>query len=323
MPIRDEEDFVGESLRRVLEQDYPDLEVLVVDGGSEDSSREVVKSFGARRDNLFLLENPRRTAPAALNVGLARARGQVVIRVDGHCVIPRDYVRRCVAHLSDGQADGVGGPIDTVGKTRTARAIALAMRSRFGVGGSAFRTARGDAWVDTVPFPAYPRRAIERAGPFDEELVRNQDDEYNYRLRALGGRIRLAEDLRSVYYSRATLAGLARQYFQYGYWKVRVLQKHPASMMPRQFAPPLLAGFFAAALAAATFSELARIVLGAAASFYGLCCLAAALAATRDADRGLAPIVAAAFAALHLSYGFGFLAGLARFAGRWRKRKTA
>jgi glycosyltransferase involved in cell wall biosynthesis len=291
-----------------------------VDGGSEDRSREVVRILGAGRDNLFLLENPRRTAPAALNVGLSRARGQVVIRVDGHCAIPPGYVRRCVAHLSDGEADGVGGPIDTVGRTRTARAIALAMRSRFGVGDCAFRTARGDAWVDSVPFPAYPRRAIERAGRFDEELVRNQDDEYNYRLRALGGRIRLAEDLRSVYYSRATLAGLARQYFQYGYWKVRVLQKHPSQMMPRQFAPPLLAAFLGAALLALPFSSLSRVLLAAVLAAYAAAGVLASVRSAKGEDRGLRPLVCAAFATLHLAYGSGFLAGLVRFAGRWRFR---
>ena len=160
------------------------------------------------------------------------------MRVDGHCEIASDYVRRCVEHLRRGEADGVGGSIETIGATPPSRAIALAMSSRFGVGNSAFRTERAATHlVDTVPFPAYTREMMRRAGPFDEELVRNQDDEFNFRIRELGGRILMAADVRSRYESRGSLRSLARQYFQYGYWKVRVMQKHPRQMSARHFVP--------------------------------------------------------------------------------------
>src|SRR5439155_7654973 len=129
----------------------------------------------------------------------------------------------CVSHLVDDELEAVGGPAETIGESYIARVIAAAMSSRFGVGGSAFRVHESTTqFTDTVAFPAYTRAAIDRAGPFDEELVRNQDDEYNYRLRKLGVKILLASDVRSRYYSRATLQRLASQYFQYGFWKVRV-----------------------------------------------------------------------------------------------------
>jgi hypothetical protein len=216
----------------------------------------------------------------------------------------------------------VGGRVETVGQTPAARAVALAMSSPFGVGDSSFRVLgyrAASRFADTVPFPAYPRRVLERAGPYDEELVRNQDDEYNYRLRKLGARLLLAEDVRSRYYSRSSLASLWRQYFQYGFWKVRVLQKHPGQMRLRQFAPPVLVAGFATCALLAPFSASARRALAGGASLYAAGVAAGALAASRR-ERGLAPRVAVAIAALHFAYGAGFWKGLARFRDRWRGR---
>jgi glycosyltransferase involved in cell wall biosynthesis len=213
------------------------MEVVVADGMSTDGTRQIAESFKGRHPALEVLDNPGMIVPTALNVAIAASRGVIIVRVDGHCEISTDYVRRCVEHLQTG-VDAVGGPLRTVGEGAVARAIALGMSSTFGVGNSAFRTSTGKTMVvDTVAFPAYPRRVLERVGPFDEELVRNQDDEYNYRLRKAGGRILLAADVRADYFSRSSLRSLWRQYFQYGYWKIRVLQKHPRQMCLRQCAP--------------------------------------------------------------------------------------
>jgi len=133
-----------------------------------------------------LLDNPGRIVATGLNAALRSARGDIIVRTDGHCRIAKDYISRCVDHLNRDSADGVGGSINTIASTPGGRAIAAVMSSPFGVGGSSFRTVKERTMlVDTVPFPAYTRRAIEMAGPFDEELVRNQDDEYNYRSRQL------------------------------------------------------------------------------------------------------------------------------------------
>jgi hypothetical protein len=195
------------------------------------------------------------------------------------------------------------------------------MSSAFGVGGSAFRTVRDkDMLVDTVAFPAYTRQAILEAGPYDEELVRNQDDEYNYRLRALGFKILLASDIHARYYSRGSLRALWRQYFQYGYWKVRVMQKHPRQMRMRQFAPPLFVATAAGgAVLAPFFATVLWLWLGVL-SLYAA--LNLALSFRLASQKGWLymrwlPVV---FVTLHIGYGLGFLVGLVKFAGRWGSR---
>lgn len=334
MPVRNESAYIERALEAVLGQDYPIdlLQILIVDGHSDDDTRQRAQRLAAARNReITIVDNPGRIAPCALNAGLRAATGDLIVRVDGHCEIGPTYVAHGVAHLENpDHADvaGVGGVLDTVGETEAARAIAVAMSSRLGVGGSAFRTSEPDApvqSVDTVAFPAYRRSTLEQAGPFDEELVRNQDDEYNYRLRKAGHRILLVPDMPVRYFSRATLGSLFRQYRQYGFWKVRVLQKHPRQMSWRQFAPPVLVTGLASSAAI-----LCAMALGALPEpsilWTGLGIVLPlvyggflAIGAVRS---GLArsvriPTLAAALALMHLGYGIGFLAGLVRFAFRW------
>jgi hypothetical protein len=198
------------------------------------------------------------------------------------------------------------------------------MSARFGVGDSAFRTMSATtALADTVPFPAYPRALIDRAGPYDEELVRNQDDEYNYRLRKGGAKLLLAADVRCRYFSRSDFRSLWRQYFQYGYWKVRVLQKHPRQMRWRQFAPPLFAAAVLGGLAFAPFSRWGRLCLIALSVLYALAMTLGSLGAARRGGWRLLPLLPPAFATLHFAYGSGFLAGLCRFWNRWGARGSS
>lgn len=318
MPVYNEARFIERSLGAVLQQDYaPDrMEVIVVDGMSTDGTRRIVTSLQSRYPGLRLIDNPRGIVASGLNIGILQAQGEIIVRVDGHCEIATDYVSKCVQHLVQDDVDGVGGPIDTVGETSWARVIALAMSSRFGVGGSAFRTIKDRRMlVDTVAFPAYTKQVIERAGLFDEELVRNQDDEYNYRLRKLGGRLLLAPDVRSRYYSRSSLQSLWSQYLQYGYWKVRVMQKHPRQMSLRQFVPPLFVCSLLIALAVASFSGVGKWMFGA----ISVCYLSASfMISAQIATTGFSILaLPATFGALHIAYGLGFLAGLVRFWNRW------
>ena len=323
MPVRDERAFIERSLGAVLAQDYPAdrFEVLVVDGLSTDGTRDLVERMraAAGRPRIRLVDNPGRTAPFALNLGLAAAAGEVVVRVDGHCEIANDYLSRSVEALETHDAGCVGGPLETVGAGALSRAIAVAMSSRFGVGGSPFRVGADRVReADSVAFPAWPRRVIEHAGDFDEELVRNQDDEYSYRLRKLGYRILLVPEIRSRYYSRSSLRSLWRQYFQYGFWKVRVLQKHPRQMKARQFVPPAFALYLLATGALAwTPAGAAPLALGAGAYFAAVLAFTVASARRAGRDLALLPMI---FPCLHLGYGFGFLAGLARFVRRWGER---
>jgi glycosyltransferase involved in cell wall biosynthesis len=322
MPIHNEAEFIHRSLGAVLAQDYPPdkIEVLVVDGTSTDQTYQIIHQIIAEttRINVRLLDNKRKIAPAGLNLASREARGSIIIRVDGHCIIAPDYVRKCVGHIRREGVDGVGGSMQTIGEDYISGLIAIAMSSKFGVGNSSFRTEQGSTkLVDTVPFPAYTKQIIELAGPYDEELVRNQDDEYNYRIRKLGGKILLAGDVSSKYYSRGSLRKLAKQYFQYGLYKVRVLQKHPLQMSYRHFVPPVFALALSTSLALLSVTRnwwpLVPIIV-----LYLLANLCASLyTAARQGWRYL-PLSPVTYAILHLSYGFGFLLGLIKFMGRWK-----
>jgi succinoglycan biosynthesis protein ExoA len=316
VPIRNEAGTIRRCLAGLAAQDYPGdrVEILVVDGGSDDGTPAVVAECAAADPRIRLLHNPRREAAPAMNVGLAAARGEIVARVDGHAIVPPDFLARTVDALRRRpDVECVSGALVTVGRTPTGRAIAAAMSSLAGVGPARFRTgARGECLVDTVAFPVYRRRTLDRLGAFDEELVRNQDDELNLRLTRAGGRILLLPDLHIVYYCQSSLRGLWRQYYQYGFWKVRVIQKHGAPASWRHLVP----GAFVAALALAPLAAaLPRLRLAAAivVAAYALFVAAASVGLARRAGAALAPRLAAALVTLHVAYGAGFWKGLATF----------
>ncbi|MCE9644900.1 MAG: glycosyltransferase family 2 protein [Chloroflexi bacterium] len=324
LPVRNESTYIERGLQAIVEQDYPlgSVEILIADGMSTDDTRPIILQFSSDHPQLkiLLLDNPGKIVPTGMNIALRHAKGEVVIRVDGHCLIAPDYVRRCVEHIRIDGVDGVGGPMETIGETSLARTIAVGMSSPFGVGNSAFRTMSGKSILaDTVPFPAYTRQIIERAGFYDEELVRNQDDEYNYRIRELGGRILLAEDVHSSYFSRSSLKGLWRQYYQYGYWKVRVLQKHPRQMSLRQFVPPVFVFALLGSGLAALFSQL-RPLAWIVPSFYLVVNILVSI--WTASKRGWQHVfyLPMIFMILHLSYGSGFLVGLVKFWNRWNDK---
>lgn len=322
MPIRNEEAFIGRSLGAVLGQDYPAerMQVLVADGMSDDGTREVIAGLAAAhpRHTVEIVDNPGRIVPTGFNAALDRATGDVVVRVDGHTIIAPDYVTQCTRALASSGADNVGGRMDAVSEGPVGAAIALATSSPFGVGNSLFHYASGEHWVDSVYMGAWPREVFDRVGRFDPEMVRNQDDEFNYRLASQGGRILLTDAIRSQYYNRSSLRSLLRQYRQYGHWKVRVLQKHPRQMSARQFAPPaLVAGLVGGAVLAPVSRPVRRLWLGLAGA-YALANLGASLSIARKAGRSHLRYLPIVFGALHLGYGAGVLGGLVRFRDRWK-----
>jgi succinoglycan biosynthesis protein ExoA len=320
MPIRNEYDSISMSLDAVLNQDYPSekMEILIADGMSTDGTRGIIERYQKKHKNLHLIDNPRQIVSTGLNILIPKTKGEIIARVDGHSRIAPDYMSNCVKHLHSGNIDGVGGPVKTNGETLTARAIADAMSSRFGVGNSAFRIKRDfSGLVDTVPFPAYKREIVQKAGLYDEELVRDQDDEYNYRLRELGAKILLAKDVRSKYFSRKSLRSLFNQFFQYGYWKVRVLQKYPRQMMWRQFVPPLFVTALVFTGVHALFSELGGWFFLLFAGTYLAVNLAISIFTAARSDWKALFILPFVFSCLHISYGTGFLIGLVRFWNRW------
>jgi glycosyltransferase involved in cell wall biosynthesis len=320
MPVKNERLYIARSVSAVMNQDYPHdrYEVIIADGMSEDGTRPVLESLRAQYSNLVVIDNGRGIVATGLNLATKVARGEIIVRVDGHCEIARDYLSSCVRHIMNDKIDAVGGSVTTVGLTRTAMAIAAAMSSRFGVGGAAFRTMAGKTMPsDTVPFPAYKKSTISRAGDYDEEQVRNQDDEYNYRIRALGGTLLLAGDVRSLYYSRASFRSLGNQYFGYGFWKVRVLQKHPRQMMARQFVPPSFVLAVLLSALAGPFIHGALTAFGIISGSYLLAAFGAAFLSAFPKRVGMFHLFLVAFPVLHISYGIGFLVGMGVFWKRW------
>lgn len=323
MPIRNEAAFIERSLGAVLAQDYPPerMEVLVADGMSTDHTREIIASLAQTSPvPVTLVDNPGKIVPTGFNRALAQARGEVIVRVDGHTLIEPNYVRECVAALGRSGADNVGGRMNAVSSSPFGAAVALATSSPFGVGGARFHYSDDEEWVDTVYMGAWPRSVFERIGGFDEEMVRNQDDEFNYRLQGAGGRVLLSPRIQSRYYNRSSLRSLWRQYYQYGLYKVRVLQKHPLQMRPRQFAPIALVSAVLGGALLAPFSRVLRGLWLLAVVLYAAANLAASLHTARRHGWAHLRFLPVVFGTLHFSYGLGFLRGLVKFYNRWSSR---
>lgn len=315
IPMRNEEAYIAECLCSIVEQGYPkdSMEILVVDGLSNDRSREIVEGFGEKYPFIRLLDNPRRIVPTAMNIGIKEAGGEVIIRVDGHCRLAPDYVSQCVRYLEETGVACVGGAIESVGQTPMAQAISLAMSSPFGVGDAYFRSGtQKERYVDTLAFGAYQRGVFDCIGLFDEELVRNQDYDLNYRLRKAGGQILLTPAIKSQYYTRASLRKLWSQYFWYGFWKMQMLRKHPRSVRVRQLAAPLFVLTLLLSGALSAVSSLAAWMVALVIASYLSLSLAFSLCIAARKGWRYFPILPVIFACLHVSWGLGFLYSLAR-----------
>jgi succinoglycan biosynthesis protein ExoA len=322
IPIRNEAVYIERCLNAILDQDYPSelMEILVADGMSTDRTRRIVLGYMVKHPRIKMIDNPEGIVPTGLNRLINIAKGSVIIRVDGHCFINPNYVNRCVNYLQNSQIDGVGGMMRSVGEDQLSNTIAIAMSSKFGVGGS-FRTETAQTkQTDTIPFPAYRWETIERVGLYDEELVRNQDDEYNFRIRNNGGKILLANDIKSTYFGRASLKKLWRQYFQYGFWKVRVLQKHPRQMSLRHFIPFTFIFSLLSTIPVAMIWDWARPLPLILVLTYIFANLAASVSMSFKKGWENFSLLPICFALIHFGYGIGFFFGLLKFIDRWQDR---
>jgi succinoglycan biosynthesis protein ExoA len=320
--MRNEAGHIERCLASIFAQDYPDhfLEVLVMDGQSTDDSRQIVEHLSSVRPNCYVLPNPKITQAAGWNLGIQAAQGDIIGIVSAHTELAPDYVSTAVKTLQRIGADMVGGPMRADSHERVGQAIALATSTPFGVGGARFHYIEREQEVDTVYMGLCWRAVYQRIGGFDEEMVRDQDDELSYRLLAQGGRIFCDPAIRSCYSNRSTFRSLWKQYFQYGYWKVRVMQKHRRQMRLRQFVPPTFVTALLGSALLAPFSVLGHWLLVSVAGSYALANLAASVWAGRKGGLQHLPLLPLSFASLHLSYGVGFLVGLVKFANRWRDK---
>ena len=311
IPMRNEAGYIEKCLASIFAQDYPDdrLEVLVLDGQSTDGSWQIVERLFRGRPNCHLLPNPRITQAAGWNLGIQASHGDIIGIVSAHAELAPDYVSMAVETLLRTGTDMVGGPMRAYSDGRIGQAVALATSTPFGVGGGRFHYTDREEDVDTVYMGLCWRELYERMGGFDEEMVRNQDDELSYRLLKHGGRIVCNPAIRSRYYNRSTLADLWRQYFQYGFWKVRVLQRHPRQMRLRQFVPPTFVTTLLGSALLAPFTGVGRLLLTSIAGSYVMANLAASVWTTRKHGWRHLLLLPGVFATLHLSYGLGFLTG--------------
>ena len=316
IPIRNEADFIERAIRSILDNDYAadKMEIIVVDGMSDDGTTETVAKLSQADSRVRMLDNPKRIVPAAMNIGIKAARGDLFIRVDGHAEIPADFVTKSVECLREHpDAWVVGGHIETVADDYTGRAIASAMRSPVGVGNSRFRLGDYEGWVDTLAFGTHHKWIVEKIGYFDEELVRNQDDEFNLRITLAGGKIWMSRSIQSTYFSRGSLRKLWRQYFQYGFWRIRTLQKHKRPAAFRQLVPLLLVLSMLLLVLAGLLWRGLWILLAVEAGLYLLGLAAGALDVGRRSGWRFAPIAPLVLVILHFAYGLGSLWGGIRF----------
>jgi succinoglycan biosynthesis protein ExoA len=304
MPVLNEERHLSESVAGVLDQRYAGtVEIVLALGPSSDRTGEIAAELAARDPRVRTVANPTGRTPNGLNLAVAAARHDVIVRVDGHSQIPPDYLATAVRVLDETGADNVGGLMNPVGQTPFERAVACAMTSRIGVGGGSFHVGGGAGPVDTVYLGCFRRSALDRVGGFDEHFTRTQDWQLNHRIRASGGVVWFTPELAVNYRPRPNVRRLARQYFEYGRWRRVVARHHPETVNPRYLAAPVMVTGTTAAAAlglawrpalAAPAAYLAGVTVGGLAISRG----------ERPLTRVLTPV---ALAAMHWSWGIGFL----------------
>ena len=314
MPVLNEGIHLSEAVGAILDSAYDGpIEVVLALGPSTDDTDEVAAAIADSDARVRLVANPSGRTASGLNAAIASASYDIIARVDGHAVIPPDYLAVAVRTLTATGADNVGGVMGAEGVTDFEQAVAAAMRSWFGVGGAAFHIGGAAGPALTVYLGCFRRSALERAGGYDETMVRAQDWELNHRIRATGGLIWFTPDLRVSYRPRGSLGRLARQYHEYGRWRREVARRHPETVSLRYLAPPLAL----IAVAGGTAMGVAGIVTGSRGLLLGFTLpagyLAADLVASARAARGLPSSssrwLPAVFATMHGAWGAGFLRG--------------
>lgn len=311
IPCRNEEKYIAKNIDSILAQDYSgELEVLVVDGMSTDATRSIVEEYSD--DRVKLVDNKAQYTPNALNLGVEHSSGEIFIILGGHAFLNVDFVRKNVEVLQrDASVGCAGGQILNIYENEAGELISKAMSSSFGVGNATFRTGGDAGYVDTVAFGAYWKKIHYEIGGFDEDLVRNQDDEYNFKVTKAGYKIYFDPEIISNYYVRGSVSKLYRQYYQYGYWKVYVNKKHKTITTIRQMVPLIFVlGLFIGAILSVFVPYFVWLFLGGI-SLYILMALFTGMRMGKSLGEGIK--IATIFPVLHFSYGLGYLIGIIQF----------
>ena len=331
LPIRNEVTFISNAVNSILKQEISDhnYEILIADGMSTDGTRQIIKTFQKKNKNIFLFDNQKKIVSTGFNIALTKAKGNIIIRLDGHAEFPPDYFKKCLKALIKKKTYCVGGIIIYRSKGIIGESIKIAQSSNFGVGGVTFRKKNIKAkFVDTLAFGAYDRKIFELMGGYDEELIKNQDDEFNFRMNQKGYKIWIDPQIKSVYHSRDSFRKLFMQYFLYGFYKVRVMQKRNGFSSWRHMVPAafIICLIFSIAhkftnLNITTFDIIPQL-------YIVLNIIFAIIEISKSDERYTFKKIINLFFSLilsvliiHLSYGFGFILGFIYFIKKWKNNK--
>lgn len=315
-PVYNEEKYISACIDSVLCQDYPceDMEILFIDGMSKDHTRDIIKGYHKKYSFIKLVDNPQKIVPVALNIGIRLASAEVIIRLDAHAIYPNNYFSTLVKHLKELKADNVGGVCETLpaNKKMKSKAIAAALSNPFGMGNSYFRIGTSQTRkVDTVPFGCFNKEIFKRIGLFDEELIRNQDDEFNGRIIKNKGEIYLIPTIVISYFGRDTLRKVAKMFYQYGLFKPLVNKKLGSPATMRQFFPLLfLIGLVIGAFLSCFSNFIAYVYTFVLLLYLILSFIFSGKECIKRKDWRLFFILPIIFFLIHISYGWGYLKGI-------------
>jgi glycosyltransferase involved in cell wall biosynthesis len=304
-PAFNEIAFIETLVKQLCHDDGLQKEILIADGGSTDGTRESVLKLIEEYPALRLIDNTRRTSTHAFNVAFKSSTGKYIAFVGAHATYDVNYFVNGLNYLRNDECDVVGGPLKQEGKNDKAKAIALVMSSKLGVGNTEFRTENKKMYVDSVAFAIYKRDIIDRFGLMDESLPVNQDDEFHYRLKSKGCRILMVPEMSSIYFVRDSYLKLFKQYFRYGFYKPAVLKKVKSAIRFRHLIP-LFFTLYILSLLIAFFNTIWLLPL------LMYCLLIIFRSMSFNVALKIRFLSLPAFPVLHLAYGSGFLAGLFR-----------
>jgi len=314
VPCYNEEPTIRHLLDAVLAQSYPheQMELVISDGMSTDRTRDVIAAFQNEHADLTVrvVLNSARTIPSGLNQAIRESHGEIIVRLDAHSIPITEYVERCVAAHESGKGENVGGvwEIRAGAETWIANSISFAAAHPLGVGDAMYRLNAKAGAVDTVPFGSFRRSLVDKIGAFDETLLANEDYEFNTRVRESGGTVWLDPSIRSVYFSRSTLGKLATQYWRYGFWKFKMLQRYPHTLRWRQALPPLFVLILFVLIVLSLFIGIARYFLAAQLfAYFFVLVLAGIKLAIKKNTGSLLLGLPLAISTMHMAWGAGFL----------------
>lgn len=303
IPTFNEIKYITDLVQSILNLDKTQKEIIFVDGGSTDGTFEYLSELSKSNSSIKVIKNPDKYVSQGFNKAFNLSRGKYISLLGAHANYPKEYFTRCIEEIETGNCNSAGGFLNQCGKSHSGKAIAFAMSSKFGVGNTEFRTIKKTMYVDSVAFAVYNRKVFEKVGILDEELIRNQDDEFHYRLNKAGFRIKMIHDLEITYYVRESLTALYKQYYQYGLYKPLVIKKVSSSVRTRHLIPAL----FVLYLFSLPISFFSLFYLIPFVFYFILICFIFSKASVPLQSRFYLFLV---FPILHFSYGIGFLNGI-------------